>query len=146
MIEFEVNIPIKCPIDNVFSYVSHGENLSAWNSAVKHITKITDGATSTGTRYKMIRQLPDGRSENTIEISNYRPNSELTIRTTSGPTPFIYHYSFEPKEDSTRVSLRTEIEEGNLPFKLPKFLASQAIKSGVKDNLQTLKSILESAC
>jgi hypothetical protein len=146
MIEFEVNIPIKCSINNVFNFVSHGENLSAWNSAVKHVAKITDGATSTGTRYKMIRQLPDGRSENTIEISKYQPNSELTIRTTSGPTPFIYYYSFDSKENSTRVSLRTEIEEDGLPFKIPKFLASRAIKSGVKANLQTLKSILESAC
>ncbi|TFG31306.1 hypothetical protein EU527_12745 [Candidatus Thorarchaeota archaeon] len=146
MIEFEVNIPIKCSIDSVFNFVSHGENLSAWNSAVKRVTKITDGVTSTGTKYKMIRQLPDGRSENTIEISNNQPNTELTIRTTSGPTPFIYHYSFEGKKNSTIVSLRTEIEEEGLPFKLPKFLASRAIKSGVKDNLQTLKSILESAC
>ena len=130
MIEIEVEIPIKCPINNVFSFVAHGENLSAWNSAVKHVTKLTDGPANTGTKYKMIRQLPDGRSENTIEFSEYQANSKLTIRTATGPTPFVYQYSFDPKNDTTRMLLRTEIEEDGLPSRLPKFLASRAIKSG----------------
>ena len=146
MIEFEVKIPIKCTIDNVFSFVSRGENLSAWNSAVKQVTKLTEGPVNKGTRYKMTRQLPNGRSDNTIEVSNYKPSSKLTIRTTTGPTPFVYHYSFEPKKETTEVSLRTEIEEEGLPFKLPNFLASRAIKRGVNDNLKTLKSILEATC
>jgi hypothetical protein len=70
----------------------------------------------------------------------------LTYRTTTGPTPFVYHYSFESKEDTTQVSLRTEIEEDGLPYTLPKFLASRAIKRGVKKNLETLKSLIEADC
>jgi hypothetical protein len=146
MIEFEVSIPIDCTIDNVFSFVSCGENLSKWNSAVKHVTKLTEGPAMTGARYKMIRNLPNGRSENILEISKFQPNEELTIRTETGPTPFVYHYSFQPEKDSTRVSLKTEIEEDGLPLRLPKFLASRAIKKGVQDNLESLKSIMESAC
>jgi hypothetical protein len=146
MIDFEVKIPIMCPVDNVFSFVSHGENLSEWNSAVKHVTKLTEGPVEEGTRYKMIRKLPNGRAENTLEISNYQPDSRLTIRTTSGPTPFVYHYSFEPRNEATEISLRTEIEEDGLPYNLPKFIASRAIKRGVRDNLRTLKSILEQTC
>ena len=146
MIEFEVKIPIMCPIDNVFNFVSHGENLSTWNSAVKHVTKLTEGPVNKGTKYKMVRELPNGRSEITLEISKYHPNSKITIQTKTGPTPFVYHYSFKPKGDTTRVSLRTEIDEDGLPFRLPKFLASRAIKKGVKDNLETLKLIMESTC
>jgi hypothetical protein len=146
MIEFEVNVPINCSIDNVFRYVSHGENLSTWNSAVKYVSKLSEGPVSTGARYKMIRQLPNGRSENTLEITHYQPNSKVTFKTTTGPTPFVYHYTFKPKGDMTKVSLKTEIDENGLPFRLPKFLASRAIKKGVQDNLETLKSIMEMAC
>lgn len=146
MIEFETEIPINCTIEDVFSYMSQGEKFSRWNSAVKEVTKLTRGPDGIGTQYRMIRDLPNGHAENTIEIIEYEPNQRFSIRTNDGPTPFKYQYSLRTEDNTVYVNLKSMIEEKGLPFRLPKFLASRAIKRGVDDNLRTLKSIIEASC
>ena len=146
MLEFETEIPIECEIEDVYSYMSKGEEFSRWNSAVKEVTKLTNSPSDVGMKYRMIRDLPNGRAENTVEIIEHQPDESFSIHTRDGPTPFKYHFTLREMNDAVYVTLKSEIEEKGLPFRLPKFLATQAIKKGVKDNLKTLKSILESNC
>jgi hypothetical protein len=92
--------------------------------------------------YSMERQLPTGRALNELEIIAHQPSREFAIRTTSGPTPFVYRYRFTSENGATLVQLNAEVELQGAAAVVPQ-LAGHAVRSGVDDNLATLKAILE---
>jgi hypothetical protein len=63
------------------------------------------------------------------------------MRTTSGPTPFLYRYTFSPRGDGTRLELEAVVQLEGLPARLG-VLAARAVKRGVADNLTALEGIL----
>ncbi|MGZ4941871.1 MAG: hypothetical protein ACXV5P_06165, partial [Halobacteriota archaeon] len=78
-------------------------------------------------------------------------NKKLSIKIISGPTPFLYRYSFKPSDEGTAISLTAEAEKEGLIEVLgikariaPEFVLSGFVKKGVEENFQTLKSLLES--
>ncbi len=150
MIRFDVDIIIEQPLIDVFMFVADGENGSKWNSAVLEVRKTTPGSIGVGTRYWMLRQLGDKRVENTYEVIEYEANKTLSIKITSGPTPFVYRYTFEATERGTKLSLATEAKKDGLFDVLgakgrfvPEFVLSRFIKRGVESNFLTLKNLLE---
>jgi uncharacterized protein YndB with AHSA1/START domain len=151
MLKFDVGIVIEKPVEEVFRFVAKGENGSLWNSAVREVRKISEGPVNVGTKYMMIRQLPNGRVENIYEVVEYEENKKLSIKIISGPTPFLYRYSFKPKGQATELSLEAEAEKEGLVEVLgakariaPEFVLAGFVKRGVEENFQTLKSLLES--
>ena len=92
----------------------------------------------------MQRELPTGAATNELEIVTLRPPEELAIRTTSGPTPFLYRYEFATTGAGTLVRLHADVRVGGAASLLGP-LAAQTIKRGVDANLATLRDILERA-
>jgi uncharacterized protein YndB with AHSA1/START domain len=138
MIGFETEVRIGRQIEEVFAYVSDPLNFPRWNSAVRAVRQ-----TSAST-YSMERALPTGRVVNDLEIVAREQPSEFVLRTTSGPTPFLYRYRFAAETGETVVRLDAEVElEGVAAFVAQ--LARRAVKNGVNDNLASLKAILEAA-
>ena len=142
MIEFVTRARIDRSIEDVFAYVSSPENLPHWNSAVRAVRRTSAGEDAVGSTYWMARDLPTGPAENELEITGHEPPRAFSIRTTSGPTPFVYRYTFSPSDGGTLVELHAAVELSGLAARLGP-LAKRAIKSGVDDNLRTLKTILE---
>ncbi len=142
MIQFDVSIQIDRPLEQVFAYVADENNMARWNSAVQSVRQTSPEPTGVGATYHMVRQLPQGRAENTYKITAYQPNQELTIETTSGPTPFRYHYRFEPTGNGTQLSLAAEVKTSGLAS-LAAPLLTRGIKSGIETNFATLKQLLE---
>jgi uncharacterized protein YndB with AHSA1/START domain len=130
-ISFTTAITIDRPIDDVFARVADPTGLPDWNSAVESVRARGGG------RYVMHRRLPGGPASNELEVVERRPPTTFTVRTTSGPTPFVYRYEFEPADGGTRVTLRGEVE---LPVWAA--VAKHGVKRGVDANLATLKAIL----
>ncbi len=135
MIEFETSVGIERPIDEVYAYLSDPRNFPEWNSAVESVR----GAGST---YTMERRLPTGHATNQLEIVNDEQPREFAIRTTAGPTPFLYRYRFAADNGKTVVRLDAQVELGG-PAALVPQLARRGVKKGVDDNLAALKTILE---
>ena len=142
MIAFETSTRINRPIEDVFSYVSDPLNFPRWNSAVKAVRKTSGGENGTGSTYVMERELPTGRAINELEVVASERSSDLTIRATAGPTPFLYRYRFAAENDETVMQLNAQVELPGAAALLPQ-LARRAVKKGVDDNLATLKQILE---
>jgi len=142
MIQFNVQIQIDSPPEEVFDYVADESNLARWNSAVQSVRQTSPGPAGAGATYQMVRQLPQGRVENTYEITAFRPHEELTIKTTSGPTPFRYQYRFEPVGEATQLSLAAEVQTSGLAS-IAAPLLSRGMKNGVQNNFRTLKDLLE---
>ncbi|MHA1907658.1 MAG: SRPBCC family protein [Candidatus Thorarchaeota archaeon] len=145
MIKFENNILIHRPIADVFDYVSDTENESHWNSAVVSVERLDDCDDELNCRYKIQRVIGKKKVENLYRVTEYQKNKLLTFKTTTGPTPFTYRYSFEQIGKSTRMFLEGNIKDEGLPFEARSFFASHMIKLGVTNNFQKLKSILESS-
>jgi hypothetical protein len=137
VIAFETSVRVERGIGDVFSYVSDPLAFPRWNSAVRAVHR------TSATTYRLERELPTGRAVNELEVVTREPRREFAIRTTAGPTPFIYRYRLVPAGGATLVSLDAEVE---LPT--PAFLsqlARRVVKKGVDDNLATLRRILERA-
>ena len=141
MITFQTGIDIERPIEEVFAYVSDPGNLPSWNSAVRDV-RPTRGANSIGSTYDMRRQLPTGSVTNQLEIVAREQPLEFAIRTTAGPTPFLYRYRFVAENDKTILELDAHVELDGIAKVMPQ-LARTAVKRGVDDNLATLKLLLE---
>jgi uncharacterized protein YndB with AHSA1/START domain len=143
MITFETSIRIKRPIEEVFAFVSDPLNFPRWNSAVEAVRKTSAAENGLPSTYSMERQLPTGRAVNQLEVVVSRRPREFAIRTTAGPTPFHYRYHFSGKQGETIVRLGAEVELSGPAAILPA-IARRLVKSGVDDNLATLKQIHES--
>jgi uncharacterized protein YndB with AHSA1/START domain len=145
VITFDANVRIERPIEEVFAYVSDPLNFPHWNSAVEAVRKTSPGDdTGVASTYVMERTLPSGRAVNRLEIVAHEPPTAFAIRTTSGPTPFLYRFRFAPDDRATVVRLQGEAELGQVGALLAP-LARRALKRGVDNNLATLNAILEQA-
>ena len=152
MIGFETSVSIARPIEDVFAFVSDPLHFPRWNAAVQSVRKTAGQAAEVGSTYSMERELPSGRARNELEIlAHERPSveilaherpSEFGIRTTSGPTPFVYRYRFSSGRAGTLIQLDGSVE---LPpaASLLAPLAARAVKRGVDTNLAALKRTLE---
>jgi uncharacterized protein YndB with AHSA1/START domain len=138
MITFQAEIRIHAPLDAVFAFVSEPLQFPRWYSAVTDVRSTAGTPGAVGATYAMSRDLPTGRAENELEIVAVEPLAAFAVRTNSGPTPFLYRYSFTSDGDATVVRLDGEIE---LPG--PAFVMGRAIRRGMSDNLATLKQLLE---
>lgn len=142
MIAFQTQVGIDRPVEEVFAYVSDPRNFPSWNSAVRDVRLTSAAANGPGSTYTMKRQLPTGVATNQLEIVAREQPSEFTIRTTAGPTPFLYRYRFGVENGETIVRLDAHVELGGLAAVIPQ-VARGAVKRGVDDNLATLKLMLE---
>jgi uncharacterized protein YndB with AHSA1/START domain len=131
-ISFTTTTTIGRPIGDVFARVADPAGFPDWNSAVESVRPRGDG------RYVMYRRLPGGPATNDLEIVDRQPPTAFAVRTTSGPTPFVYRYAFESTDGGTLVTLQAEAEVPG-----PAVLVRPAVKRGVDANLATLKAILE---
>jgi uncharacterized protein YndB with AHSA1/START domain len=140
---FKTAVTIERPVETVFDYVSDPRNFPSWNSAVQAVTP-RSGEGEPGSTYLMERELPNGRAENGLEIVDRERAATFTIRTTSGPTPFVYRYRFNSDDSVTRVELTADVELSGIAGALGP-LASRVVKRGVDSNFADLKRILEAA-
>jgi uncharacterized protein YndB with AHSA1/START domain len=144
MIAFETSMRINRPIEDVFAYISDPRKFPRWNSAVQTVRKTSAGDSGVASTYLMERALPTGRAVNELKVVAREWPREFTIRTTAGPTPFLYRYVFSADNDETVVHLNAEVDLAGPAVLLPQ-LARRAVKKGVDDNFATLKQILETA-
>ena len=138
---FETSIRIDRPVADVFDYVSDPRNFPRWNSAVQAV-QLTSGQGEPGSTYLMERDLPGGPAQNELEIVDLERAAALMIRTTSGPTPFVYRSRFDSDDGATRMELDAEVELSGLAGALGP-VASRVVKRGVDSNFADLKRILE---
>jgi uncharacterized protein YndB with AHSA1/START domain len=143
-VSFETSVRIERPIEQVFALVSDPLEFPRWNSAVQAVRRTSGDTGEPGSTYSMERVLPTGRVENGLEVFAREQPSEFGIRTTSGPTPFVYRYRFAPEGRTTVVHLAGRVELPAVAVLLGP-LAARRVRRGVDANFAALKQILERA-
>ncbi|WP_433472801.1 SRPBCC family protein [Spirillospora sp. CA-142024] len=143
---FRISLDIHRPPSRVFEVVADFRAMPRWYEAVESVTAMT-GPPGKGARFRMLRSLPGGPARNDVEITAYTPGREVAFSSTSGPTPFRYHYRTEPNPGGTRLMLDGEISGEGLTSPAAHLggLTERLFKQGMKKNLNTLRQILESS-
>lgn len=141
-IHFELKKVINQPVESVFLFIADAGNMIKWDIKIHEIKEISEGGQGEGARYWMIREIPQGITENIIEITEYQVNRALTFKIISGLNPYVYQYKFEPigegqtNEKGTLLSLKADAEvKGFTNF-------IEAVVE-VEQNLEKIKTILE---
>src|SRR4051794_25703496 len=110
MITFDTSVRVARSRAPLFRYVADPLQFPHWNSAVRSVRATSAVAGEVGSTYAMRRELPTGSAENDLEIIELDPFSVFAIRTTSGPTPFVYRYRFIDDGPATLVDLDATVE------------------------------------
>ena len=97
-----------------------------------------------GSTYSMQRLLPNGQAENDLEIVSREHPIGFAVRTTSGPTPFLYRYEFASAGADTVVRLDASVELLGVAAVLGP-VAARGVRRGVDANLASLKRTLEAS-
>lgn len=142
MISFETGVRVERAVGDVFDFVSDPLSFPRWNSAVQAVNNTSGVTGEVGSTYSMRRELPTGQVENDLEVLVRERPSEFVIRTTSGPTPFHYHYRFATEGVGTVVHLQASVELPGVAGVL-RPLAARAVRRGVDANFTALQRILE---
>jgi hypothetical protein len=143
MIKLKASVLIDRLVEDVFEFVTDGQNAPIWNSELVEVKKTSEGSMGVGTKYWMVHQLPIGRTESIHEVIEHELNRRFSLKITSAtPVSFFYRYSFEPVGQGTKLSLTAEVEIDSLATMLAPIMTS-AIKRRMKANFDTLKHLLE---
>jgi Polyketide cyclase / dehydrase and lipid transport len=141
VISFESSVRVERTVDEVFDFVSDPLLFPRWNSAVQAVNNTSGATGDVGSTYSMRRELPTGQVENDLEVLVRERPSEFVIRTTSGPTPFLYHYRFASEGAGTVVHLQASVEQPGVAGVLGP-LAARAVRRGVDANFTAVQRIL----
>jgi uncharacterized protein YndB with AHSA1/START domain len=141
---FTLDLDIAAAPAKVFSFVADFATTPRWYSAVHRVERM-HGAGGVGTQYAVHRQLPTGAVVNDVVVTGNREGQEITFASVDGPTPFTYRYRVESAPRGTRLQLEGTISAAGLPGLASLFgpVAEQLFKRGMRDNLGTLKGLLE---
>ncbi|HET7089877.1 MAG TPA: SRPBCC family protein [Anaerolineae bacterium] len=139
MFTFENTIVIDRPIEEVFAFVVDLPSIPKWNYYVLSVSLTSPKLGAVGSTYHQIRK----NDEQDLRISQLELNRLLVVETIPPSRPELRReIKFEAQGDSTRI-----IDTWQLDMGVPKLLeplAANRAKSGVRENLEKLKVLLES--
>ncbi len=138
MFNFENIIVIDRPIEDVFAFVVDLPSIPKWNYYVMSVEPTSPKSGSVGSTYHQIRK----NDEQYLRISKLEPNQSLVVETIPPSKPELRReFLFEAQGESTRITDKWQLDMG-VPKLLEPFAANRA-KSGVRENLEKLKVLLE---
>jgi uncharacterized membrane protein len=138
MFTFENTVLIDRPIEAVFAFVVDLPSIPKWNYYVLSVSPTSPKPGVVGSTYHQIRK----DDEQDLRISQLEPNRSLVVETIPPSKPELRReIMFEIQGESTRI-----IDKWQLDLGVPKLLeplAANRAKSGVRENLEKLKVLLE---
>ena len=139
MFNFENTIVIDRPLENGFSFVVDLPSMPMWNYYVLNVVATSPESGKVGSTYHQTRK----DDEQDLRISRLEPNKSLIVETIPPSKPELRReMTFEAQGNSTRITDKWQLDMG-VP-KLLEPLAANRAKSGVRENLGKLKTLLES--
>ena len=142
MVRVEDSIVVERPIDDVFAYMTDPETLPEWQGSCLEARLEGSEPMHAGSRVRETRKFLGRRIESTMEVAEHEPPRRFVIRVGSGPVPFTASNSLSEANGGTRIDATVEGEPGGF-FRLAEPLVVRALEREMKNNLATLKDVLE---
>jgi hypothetical protein len=142
MISINLNALILRPIRDVFDFIIAPENNSYWQYGSLGSVQLSSGDMQVGTLFSSIGHFMGRRIQSDFEVTEFETNKSYGFETISGPIQLQTSYSFETVDRGTAVIVSSLINPGGF-FKLVDPIVARAVKKQFKENLTTLKELLE---
>ena len=139
MLEFNNELEIRRPIDEVFQFLSNFENMPKWNYFVVNVKKISDGPIGINTAFRQIRKT-DNQEYRIIE---FEPQHRVAVETSPPYTKLMMRFTLEPSDNGNSTLV---IDEWKFDTGKPAFferVSGKKVKLAVAENLEKLKQLLE---
>jgi uncharacterized protein YndB with AHSA1/START domain len=143
MMRAEESIIVERPIDHVFAYFTDPATIPEWQSSALEIRLEGEGPMRAGSRVVEKRKFLGRTMESTMEVVEHEPPRRFTIKVSSGPVPFHVTNDLSETESGTLIRSVIEGEPGGF-FRLAEPLVLRAVQREFRNNLATLKDVLES--
>ncbi len=142
MAKAEASETINRPVEEVFAYVTEIENTPQWSTGWVEVKQTSPGPMAEGATFRTVGKFLGQRIEQTYELTEFEPQRRFAARSTSGPIPTRWEYTFEPSGGGTRVNATAEFDPSGL-FKLAEPIVANMAKRQLATDLANLKDILE---
>lgn len=142
MISINLNTLILRPVWEVFDFIANPENNSQWQYGSLGSVKLSAGDMQVGTVFSSFGHFMGQRIQSDFEVTEFETNESYGFETISGPIQLQASYSFEALDRSTNVIVSSLINPGGF-FKMVDPIVARVAKKQFKENLTTLKEVLE---
>jgi uncharacterized membrane protein len=144
VLKVESSVIINKPVSQVFTYVLNHENDLKWQGGVESMDLDEGSDNVVGSRYTEVRKFLGREMKTTIEVTDITPNAKWAAKVIKGPVPYKVTMSFATVPEGTKVSTLVEGEPKGF-FKLAENMVSSSLEKNLGEDLNRLKSVLESA-
>jgi len=129
------------PVDQVFAFLTDGENCTQWRPGVLDIRR--ESGDGVGTRYAQGVKGPMGRRVAAdYVVTVFEPGRRLEFETVAGPVRPHGRYDLEATDGGTTVTFSLDAEIGGLRGLLMGSQVQRTMDAEVR-NLDNLKRVLE---
>jgi uncharacterized protein YndB with AHSA1/START domain len=142
MINLNMSTMIYRPVRQVFDFISAPENDFQWQYGTLATARLSESASVIGTYFRSIGHLMGQRSISTFEVTEYEPNKKYGFKTLSGPLHSQTSYTFEIANRSTKITISIQANVVDF-FQVDERILEKRMKKQLKENLATLKVLLE---
>jgi uncharacterized membrane protein len=140
---FKKEIVIDAPVETVFQIATDIENMKHIMEHVLSVELLTEGPLQKGTKMKEVRAIRGGKTEATVEVTDYITNETYSVKSENNGLFVHYHYDFHRKDQGTVVKLKVTIQTTGLINSLLKPMITRIIKKEDKNQLKHLKRYIE---
>ncbi len=142
MAQFKTSLVIRCPVEDVFAFVSNYQNSPRWVSGALEHTKVSAEPLGVGTVIRTTGRTLGLRIEATRTITAYEPYSKYAFKSEYQRIPITVTFLFESIQGGTRLTVVVEGEpSGLLTVAMPLVLG--AVRQQFEGDLHRLKTLLE---
>ena len=145
-LRFELTTTVQRPVEEVFAFLTHGENNPKWELEIVDARQLTEGPPRVGTRWLYVRRFPGvGIKVKTIsEIVEYEPNRKWAVKSAGGTMPVSVTFTihFEPANGGTKLHFVFDAQAAGL-FRLMFPLQEYMFKKQAPINFAKMKELLE---
>ena len=137
------SVVIDRPIDEVFAYAGDPTNDPQWAAVFTDVRMTSPRPLARGSTLTQRIQFLGKRFDVECEITEYEPGQRVEFSMTVGSNSGVHVRTFEPADDSTKVTLLTEGDSSGL-FKIAEPMLNKVGTRQMSANLHALKAMLES--
>ncbi|MCC7161026.1 MAG: SRPBCC family protein [Anaerolineae bacterium] len=143
MIHHTASIVIRCPVEQVFAFMSVPKNRMRYDPALLRVRQSPDGPLHLGTQIFEMRSAMGVKREMVTEVSALESNQKIGYRTLPGDAMNAYgSYEFVAVPEGTRLTLDFTLDPKGLMKLAEPFIAS-GLKRDIEAGLGNIKRVLE---
>ncbi|TFB19622.1 hypothetical protein E3U55_10735 [Filobacillus milosensis] len=139
---FKRDVHIEAPAELVFRVLTTYEYAPKVLNHIEDVEVIGEHI-EVGTKIKEKRNINKTLVENTLEVTEYKPNKKFATHSEQNGIDLIYEYTLSEVEGGTDINFEGKIKPKGLRNKLYKPLIGMLIKKEDGDHLQQLREYIK---